>query len=164
VVSQSNEDSIIAAIFKTIGEGGKRFVEFGCGPGNQNNTIELLHRGWHGTWCEPRKKVYDSAKRLWAGYPVDIKRRVITPDKVNVIVKDPLDFLSIDIDGNDYAVWKAITARPRVVCIEYDAVSGTPLGGMIGLGVIKGYRWVVNSASEVNAFFIREDIDGLVQP
>jgi hypothetical protein len=156
VTSQSDEDAIIAGIFATIGEGGKRFVEFGCGKGNQNNTIELLKRGWSGNWYEPRKKVHAAAKEAWKGHPVVVKRRVITPEKVNLVVRDPLDFLSIDIDGNDYAVWEAITARPRVVCIEFDAVNGTALEPMKALGEAKGYRFDCASASMVNAFFIRK--------
>lgn len=155
MVSQSNEDSIIAAIFKTIGEGDKSFVEFGCGPGTQNNTIELLVRDWHGKWYEPRKKVYESAKRLWQHYPVEIRRRMITPEKANLVVKDPLDFLSIDIDGNDYEVWKAITATPRCVCIEVDPINGTALEPIMALGEAKGYSYVCSSASKVNAFFIK---------
>jgi hypothetical protein len=155
--SQSNEDEIIASIFDRIGRGGKRFVEFGCGKGNQNNTINLLLHGWSGNWYEPRKKVYDAAKRRWADYKVEIRRRRITPEKVNLVVKDPLDFLSIDIDGEDYHVWKAVTARPRLVCIEYDAVNGTPFETMAALGEEKGYTLTEVSASEVNAFFVRNE-------
>ena len=34
-----------------------------------------------------------------------------------------LDLLSIDIDYNDYYIWKAITAyNPRVVIIEYNSI------------------------------------------
>ena len=153
--SQSNEDEIIAEIFGTIGEGGKRFVEFGSGDGRQNNTIALLiERQWHGTWIEPHKRRMNSAKALFGSYPVDIIRKMIVPKNVNRFVTDPLDFLSIDIDGNDYAVWEAVTARPRVVCIEYDAENGSSLEKMQGLAERKGYIFERCSASGVNAFFV----------
>lgn len=150
--SQSDEDEVIATIFARIGEGGKRFVEFGCGDGRQNNTIALLHRGWSGAWFEPHKRRYLSAKERWAGYPVAIKRRVITADKVNLIIKDPIDFLSIDIDGPDCDVWEAMTARPRVVCIE--AVHEPERARHIA--TCKGYVHFGWSASLVNAFFLRD--------
>jgi hypothetical protein len=155
VTSQSNEDEIIAAIFADIGTESKRFIEFGCGDGRQNNTIELLlaQDGWHGLWFEPHKRRYISAKERWAQFPVEVRRRIITPEKVNVVVKDPIDFLSIDIDGDDFNVWQALEARPRVVCIEVDPVNGTPLEAMKALGYLKGYKFLCTSAHNVNAFF-----------
>jgi hypothetical protein len=152
--SQSDEDEIIETIFHAFGEGGKRFVEFGCGDGRQNNSISLLHRGWHGTWIEPHRKRNKSAQERFSHYPVEIIRRIITPRNVNKYVTDPLDFLSIDIDGNDYAVWAAVEARPRVVCIEYDAVNGSTLEAIRGLAVAKDYLYITTSASQVNAFFV----------
>ena len=154
--SQSNEDEIIANIFKRIGEGGKKFVEFGCGPGKENNTIALLKRGWSGVWADCRKKITNAAKSRWPDHPrLEIVRRVIKPSNVYTLFKaGPVDFLSIDIDGEDYAVWQAITAKPRVVCIEYDAVNGTALEPIVALGEAKGYEFVGISESKVNAFFI----------
>lgn len=152
--SQSNEDEIIAEIFGAIGEGGKRFVEFGCGDGRQNNTIALLLNGWSGIWIEPHKRRMNSARARFPNYPLQIIRKVITPKNVNRFVTDPLDLLSIDIDGNDYAVWEAVTARPRVVCIEYDADKGSSLEKMQGLAERKGYIFERCSASNVNAFFV----------
>jgi len=154
--SQSNEDEIIADIFSKIGVTNKCFVEFGCGDGRQNNTIALLHQGWSGIWLEPHKRRCNSARERFANFPVDIRRRIVTPGNVNKIVKDPLDLLSIDIDGNDYAVWEAVKAKPRVVCIEYDAINGSTCEEIIGLGKAKGYRFERCSASDVNAFFVAE--------
>lgn len=162
--SQSNEDEIVADIFGRIGEGGKRFVEFGSGDGRQNNTIALLQRGWSGIWLEPHRLRFKSARERFAGYSLTIIRRRVTPRTVNKVVTDPLDFLSIDIDGDDYAVWAALTARPRVVCIEYaeqPAHKNAPpmtLDQMKALGALKGYRFNGTSASCVNAFFVAREV------
>jgi hypothetical protein len=155
--SQSDEDEIIAEIFASVGTTNKRFIEFGVGKGTQNNTIRLLLNGWSGKWFEVRRKCVASCKKLWSGYPVEIRRRLVTPANVNKTVNEPIDFLSIDIDGNDYAVWQALERhpRPQLVCIEYDAVNGTALGPMKALGQSKGYSLVRCSSSGVNAFFLR---------
>lgn len=152
--SQSNEDAIIADIFAEIGVTNKRFIEFGCGHGGQNNTIELLRNGWSGIWLDCDRRRTDRAKELYVKWPVEIRCELVTPENINEIVTDPLDFLSIDIDGNDYAVWQAVKAKPRVVCIEYDAIHGSTLERIRELGVRKGYRLVRCSASNVNAFFV----------
>lgn len=153
MTSQFDEDEIIRDIFGYIGVRHKNFVEFGCGDGRQNNTIALLKRGWSGLWFDPHKKRIESAKARWREYPVQIQRRLITPANVNTRVIDPLDFLSIDIDGNDYAVWEAITARPRLVCIEIWDKGGTPLDKMRRLGESKGYEFISTSRHGINAFF-----------
>jgi hypothetical protein len=80
----------------------------------------------------------------------------VTPEKVNLIVRDPLDFLSMDTDGSDYPIWKALKAKPTVVCIEYCAEFGAPLHLMKILGESKGYEFVGVSASGVNAFFVHK--------
>lgn len=165
--SQSNEDIIIKEIFRHIGETNRRFFEFGSGDGRQNNSIALLKRGWSGTWLEPHRRRFLSAKERLKGYPVEIKRRVVTPEKVNILINEPLDFLSIDVDGNDYPIWKALTAtKPRVVCIELTGKPKThlhyggwyaeavPLITMTELAEEKGYRFYCTSASQVNAFYI----------
>ncbi len=92
-----------------------------------------------------------------------------------------IDLLSLDIDSNDYHVWKAITAiEPRVVCIEYNAKfrppvewimprddgyvwngtdrMGASLSAMTKLGAEKGYALVGCDIIGANAFFVREDL------
>lgn len=155
--SQSNEDEIIAEIFAAIGDGNKRFVEFGCGKGNMNNTIALLKRGWSGIWLDQGKKITKSAREMFSEYPVQVVRRIVTPENVNKVVRDPLDFLSIDVDGNDFAVWEAIRARPRVVCIETGHPEiGAALEALKALGSADGYTFYGVSESQVNAFFIAQ--------
>jgi hypothetical protein len=94
-----------------------------------------------------------------------------------------VDVLGIDIDYNDYWVWKAIEViKPRLVIIEYNASLRPPLslvvpykpdhtwtGGnffgasleaLVRLGRAKGYRMVGCCFAGVNAFFVREDLCG----
>jgi hypothetical protein len=92
-----------------------------------------------------------------------------------------LDLLSIDIDGNDYHVWEAITIiEPRVVVIEYNAKFrlpmwwvmdydpthrwdgsdrfGASLESLADLGRRKGYRLVGCNILGANAFFVRSGL------
>ncbi|MGD1074328.1 MAG: hypothetical protein ABSB15_29845, partial [Bryobacteraceae bacterium] len=44
--SESDEDGIIAEIFRRIGTENRVFFEFGVGDGLANNTLNLLLGGW----------------------------------------------------------------------------------------------------------------------
>lgn len=159
MTSQSNEDEIIAKIFRRIGLGKKRFIEFGCGDGRQNNTIALLMDGWQGVWIDPHRRRIKSAKERWHNYPVRIHRRIITPRNINKFVNRPYDFISMDTDGSDYDIWYAMTMNPRVVCIECGhPVPGSMLREMKELGEAKGYLFYGCSKHNVNAFFVRGDL------
>ena len=89
------------------------------------------------------------------------------------------DVLSIDVDGQDYWIWKAITThKPSVVVIEYNgALADEPLvvpdgappwGGtdyfgaslraLRNLATDKGYRFVYSDLGGTNAFFVRGDL------
>jgi hypothetical protein len=113
--SQNGEDGVIEAIFAKIGSTNKFIVEFGVENGSQCNTAALLALGWDGLQM-------DSAE----GNPAFIKREFITAENINDLflkynVPRTFDLLSIDIDGNDYWVWKAIDGfTPRVVVVEYN--------------------------------------------
>ena len=76
-------------------------------------------------------------RRLWAKEILDrrlrFQRVLITADIINDLLRDggitgELDFLIIDIDGNDYHVWREIEAVwPCIVCIEYKAKFPPPV-------------------------------------
>ncbi|MBN1363965.1 MAG: FkbM family methyltransferase [Syntrophaceae bacterium] len=177
IYSQNGEDGIIETIFDRIGTTNKFFVEFGCGNGEECNTRYLKeHKGWKGIQMDS-----DSS------FPQRIKKEFINADNVNEIflkykIPGTFDLLSIDIDGNDYHVWKALKKyRPRVVIIEYNCLFppnydfvmkydpdykwdnsmwfgtsniGASLLALQKLGTDKGYSLIGINSSTVNAFFV----------
>jgi hypothetical protein len=197
VHSQGGEDGILLYIFSQIGTTNRRFVEFGVGDGQQCNTANLsINFGWEGLLleCDQQKAIaaqnYYAAKLAAHASSVQIAHRLVTAENINPILADhgvvgEIDLLSIDIDGNDYWVWKAITAvQPRVVVIEYNAsigaeealtvkydpnfdrfakhpsgyYHGASLAALTKLAASKGYRLVGCDSDGVNAFFVREDV------
>jgi hypothetical protein len=128
VYSQSDEDGIIAEIFKRIGTTNKTFVEFGAEVGLENNSRLLLEQGWHGLWIEGNPDYAGSI--LWT-YREEIARQqlkfissFVYAENINQLIEEggirgEIDMLSIDIDSNDWFVWEAINViNPRVVVIE----------------------------------------------
>lgn len=122
--SQFNEDFIIRKIFDKIGSSNKYFVEFGACDGQVISNVALLrHDGWKGLLIEP---VNPFAKGLVNAVCI---RDFLTPENIESVfdreaVPQKLDFLSIDIDGNDYYIWEALNKyKPRVLCIEVDGES-----------------------------------------
>jgi hypothetical protein len=131
------------------------------------------------------KKITSRAKRS-ANYQFDIKIEKVTAENIENLfqkyqVPKNFDLLSIDIDYNDYWVWKSITNYfPRVVVIEYNSsipptesrvVPYDPNGGWDGtnyfgasllalknLGLKKGYTLVGCDNNGVNAFFCKNEL------
>lgn len=112
--AQSGEDRRVARIFRDIGVTNQTAVEFGALDGlHGSNTAYFRDRGW-------TVHLFDVA-------PLDpmVQQADITADNVNDIfaaagIPHAFDLLSIDIDGNDLWVWKALRSEPRVVIIEYN--------------------------------------------
>lgn len=173
VFSQGGQDGVLEAIFKQIGEGEKFFIEFGARDGVElSNTANLrLTHGWGG-WLMDSNPLADI-----------VTEKNITAENINDILnnfdKRELDYLSIDIDGNDYWVWKALENKPRVVTIEYnskfrndescaieynpdhkwegDDYYGASLLALKKLGENKGYT-LVYVVDRFDAVFVRSDL------
>lgn len=175
--AQNREDGIINAIFGMIGTTNKFYVEFGVEDGKECNTRYLMkHRGWHGLLLDGSNENAE----------INLQKEFITAENIETLFKKynvpkTLDVLSIDIDGNDYWVWKAIQHyEPRVVIIEYNAhikpperktipydptfvwdktnYMGASFGALVALGKEKGYTPVATDSCGVNAFFVRNDL------
>jgi hypothetical protein len=179
--SQNGEDGIIEAIFALIGVTNRFFVEFGVEDGMMCNTRRLKERGWTGLQMDPRDP----------GGP-GVKKEFVTAENIESLLEKyqvprVFDLLSIDIDGNDYWVWKAIAVRrPRAVVIEYNATMpppvsrtipydpkfrfdetdyfGASLAALARLGREKGYTLVACDSRGINAFFVDDALAGRFAP
>ncbi|MDP6561567.1 MAG: hypothetical protein QF793_01440 [Candidatus Peribacteraceae bacterium] len=174
--AQNQEDGIINAIFTMIGTTNTFFVEFGVENGIECNTRYLSkHKGWKGLLMDGGFENPD----------LNLQKEFITAENIEDLfakyaVPKELDLLSIDIDGNDYWVWKAIERySPRVVIMEYNACIpyspavtipydpsfswdktdyyGASLSALVKLGFEKGYTLVCTDRCGVNSFFVRND-------
>lgn len=124
---------------------------------------------------------------------IDFRQSFVTAENVDDLLRDQpeeLGLLSIDVDGMDYWIWKATTVvRPRIVSIEYQSnfgptesmvvpydpaferrkyhaselCYGASLAALAALGAAKGYA-LVGTSKGPNAFFVREDCLGGLEP
>jgi len=203
VYSQNGDDGILLYLFSRVGTRDRTFVEFGIGPPDKCNSANLAVRfGWSGLLIDAAGVAVESARAFHArhappGEPPRVRavQSRLTVDNIDSVLesngmKGEIDLLSIDIDGNDYWIWRAIRAvRPRVVVVEYNATFGrdavriaryhehfdrfalhpsgvyhsASLPAMERLGRAKGYRLVGGESGGLNAFFVREDLaDGVL--
>ena len=131
VYSQNDEDGIIEEIFNRVGTTNKIFIEFGVENGLQCNSHYLLFKDWRGLWIDGDetyvKEIREKFAPVIANGKLNVLHAFITRENINELfvtggVTGEIDLLSIDIDGNDWHVWRAINVvAPRVVVIEYNA-------------------------------------------
>lgn len=181
--SQSGEDGIVEAILAAFGNLNCWCVEFGAWDGRHlSNARNLVEKGYSAILIEGDKKRFHDLQRSYRENSKIIPINAFVGfDKYDgldfllsqtTIPKD-FDFCSIDIDGNDYHVWKATKAyRPKLVCIEFNPTiptecsfvqaadpsicQGASLLALVELGKEKGYE--LACALQFNAFFVRADL------
>ena len=179
--SQTGEDGIIKKILEIIPQNDKWCVDFGAWDGlylsNTRNLIEA--KGYSAILIEGNKiKFYELKKNYTQNKNVITINRFVGFENENNLdqilkmtpIPNDFDFLSIDIDGNDYHVWKAMSDyNPKIVCIEFNPTipteiefiqsadnsvrQGASLLSLVKLGKDKGYELV--SVLKFNAFFVR---------
>lgn len=127
VYSQCGEDGILEKIFEVVPPTTRYVIEFGAGDGVtfSNARRLILHEGWRGLLIEGDEERAATLARNYAGFPgVRTVRAWVFPGNVELLFEEngaprDLDLLVIDIDSNDYYVWRALhTFRPKVVMIE----------------------------------------------
>ena len=109
----------------------KTFVEIGSDDGVNSNSANLYFNfGWHGLFMDGNPKSVKRGVKFFNKYPHPWYYKPkfvcakVTRENVNDLIEGAgysgeIGLLSIDIDGNDYWVWDAITViDPQVVIIE----------------------------------------------
>lgn len=192
IFSQSDEDGIIAEIFHRIGTTNRIFVEFGAEVGQENNTRNLLEKGWSGLWIEGNPDYAGAIKAYFADQIASRQLKFISDfvsvENINgliggVGITGEIDLLSVDIDGNDFHVYDAISViNPRVVVLEHNGYPppldwvmpydpnfrwdcksgeyGSSLLANARLTAQKGYTLVSTGIYSANGFYVRNDLLG----
>lgn len=194
VHSQFGDDGVIQYLFSRIPTV-RTFIEFGVEDYTEANTRFLLeHDDWRGLILDGRPDLdaVVSAQGLPMLHDLEIRSAFITAENIDGLICDAgfsgeIGLLSIDIDGNDYWVWRAITCvDPQVVVVEYNAVFGpdravtipydpaftrqaahhswlyfgASLRALCRLAEEKGYAFVGCTSAGNNAYFVRRDLAG----
>lgn len=191
--SQNGEDGILDVLRKQLLRSNRYFVEIGAADGIENNTGWLLiAEKYSGLLIEGSAHLVERAKRTVIGYSIgaEIHSMFVTEESVQDIKAlafhhDP-DVFSLDIDGNDYYIAKAIFEsgfRPKIFVVEYNSVYGPERSETVeyqadfvfttahpshlyyGVSISgwrkffrsHGYRFITVDQSGVNGFFVNPE-------
>ena len=193
VFSQFGEDGILQHLIGNVPLANDRFVEIGVEDYSESNTRFLVEKDdWHGLIIDADTTAPDFLRRtgLHTRRSVTFRQSFVTAENVNDLLRDEpedLALLSIDVDGNDYWLWRAVELRPAIVVVEYNngfgpdealvvpydpgfvRMAAQPGGRYYGaslaafehLGREKGYA-LLGTSDGPNAFLVRDDLlDGL---
>jgi hypothetical protein len=198
VYSQSDEDGLLLFVFSLIGMTNRICVDIASGvPDGANSSNIIRNWGFTGFLFEGSEDKVGEAKRFFDGpdtniYPPRIKQGMVTAENVNDLllsapVSGEIDLFSLDMDGIDYWLWKALHAiEPRVVICEFTSFWGADksvtipydpeftrphhnywgasLAAMVKLANQKGYRLVGWNRYGYNAIFVRKGLGEDVLP
>lgn len=132
--SQNGEDGIIDYLAGIAKEQNRYFIEIGSSNGLQNNTSWLaIARKYSGLMIEGSEKLSRLCKQLIVplNIGVDCRSMFLTTENIKEILNLALynepDVFSIDIDGNDYYIVRALMEygfRPKICVVEYNSTFG----------------------------------------
>lgn len=202
VYSPNGEDGILLYLLTEIGVTNRQLVDIGAGSVKGSIAANLIvHHGFSGLLLDGSEKDIRLARQYYAshpatrGHPPTLQATFVTAENVNALIAehgltDEIDLLSIDVDGVDYWIWRAVQAvRPRVVVVEYQDIlgpdrawtipyrpdfdvrdypvnrehnnyCGASLRAFANLGREKGYHLVGCNNGGWNAFFVRDGLGG----
>ncbi|WP_052712514.1 hypothetical protein [Methylotuvimicrobium alcaliphilum] len=192
VFSQFGDDGIIQYLISQLLIEDCRFIEFGVENYNESNTRFLLeNNNWQGLvidGSDENVQYIKSTQNYWR-HDLTALCGFVTKQNINQTISEAgfsgnIGLLHIDIDGNDYWIWKAITVvRPTIIIMEYNSLfgiersitipykpdfsrfaehysglyAGCSLLALCELAVEKGYEFVGCNSAGNNAYFVRKD-------
>jgi len=192
VFSQFGDDGIIQWLINNLEFPNKTFIEFGVGNYRESNTrFLMMNNDWSGLvmdGSESNVAQIINSEYFWK-YELSAKAVWIDTDNINSLLSSSqlgkeVGILHIDLDGNDYWIWKEIKAiTPIIVILEYNSVFGidraitvpyhkafdrtnahysnlywgASLRSLYQLSADKGYSFVGCNNAGNNAYFVRKD-------
>jgi hypothetical protein len=192
VFSQWGDDGIIQYLVSKLDISEKTFVEFGVSNYTEANTRFLLvNNNWSGLVMDCSEGAVNFIKNdeIYWKHQLTAKVSFITAEDVNETLINAgfageIGLLHIDVDGNDYWIWKALQAvNPVIAIIEYNSLfgidrsitipydpkfnrfeahhsgiyAGSSLLALCNLAEEKGYAFVGSNSAGNNAYFIRKN-------
>ncbi|GIW21104.1 MAG: hypothetical protein KatS3mg068_0111 [Candidatus Sericytochromatia bacterium] len=131
VFSQWGDDGIIDFLVNYLDIENKIFIEFGVSDYEEANTrFLLIKNNWEGLVIDSSKANIDKIIKdeIYWKYNLNAQCHFITKNNINDIIKNSgisgeIGLLHIDIDGNDYWIWKEISViSPVIAIIEYNSI------------------------------------------
>lgn len=193
VFSQWGDDGIIQWLIHNIDIPNKTFIEFGVENYLESNTrFLMMNNNWSGLVIDGSKKNVQQivASAYYWRYDLLATYAFIKTSNINELiaarhaVNDEVGILHVDLDGNDYWIWKEITSiNPVIVILEYNSVFGldkaltvpydenfqrtkahssnlyfgASLRALHQLSEEKGYAFIGCNSAGNNAYFVRAD-------
>jgi hypothetical protein len=191
VFSQWGDDGIIQFLINYLDIETKTFVEFGVEDYREANTrFLLLNNNWSGLVMDGSATNMLKLKKedIYWKYNLTAATQFITKENINSLLKTngiygETGLLHIDIDGNDYWIWKEISViSPVIVIVEFNSVFGLnpwtvpyessfnrtahhssnlfwgcSVSSLCDLAETKGYAFIGCNSNGVNAYFVRKD-------
>tara|TARA_R100000406_G_scaffold36080_2_gene23884 strand:+ start:1429 stop:2286 length:858 start_codon:yes stop_codon:yes gene_type:complete len=192
VFSQWEDDGIIQYLINYLDIPTKKFIEFGVENYMESNTrFLLMNNNWSGLVLDGNPKNIDFIKSQDLYWKYDLIARAVFVNKKNIneIIRQEnfqgkIGLLHIDIDGNDYWIWKAINVvSPVLVIVEYNSVfgseraitipykpgfertkehysnlyAGASLAALYHLANEKGYVFIGCNSAGNNAYFVKRE-------
>lgn len=153
--SQNGEEGLLIECLSRMKVKTSHAVEIGANNGLWlSNTALLLREGWSGKMIETNHSLYLQCVENWKQYP-NVKCQCTNVDKynINAFVDDKTDVLSIDVDGTDYQIFKALKSKPKIVIVEIDS-SIHPTEDQFNDEGGAGYKPMVELAKEKGYFLL----------
>src|SRR5215210_8484621 len=135
-VRYSGVEHVIAEHLRRVGPHERYCVDIGAADGKQgSNTFRLFRDGWDGFAAECGAGMFTRLAINYAPMPrLRLYRGLVTPENVISLLDaagapEEFGFLSLDIDGYDHDVLRALLQkyRPTLMCVEVNEKIPPPI-------------------------------------